>query len=167
MKKHIKSEEAPAYAAQAACPEKMSDDDIVRRALEIVAARMARGQMISSPADTKNFLRLNLADRERESFCVLFLDTRHRVISFEELFHGTIDGASVFPRVVVQRALCHNAADVILAHNHPSGVPEPSAADIAITARLREALALIDVRVLDHIVVGAEGAVSLAERGAI
>ncbi|MFZ2207243.1 MAG: DNA repair protein RadC, partial [Porticoccaceae bacterium] len=101
----------------------------------------------------------------REIFVVLFLDTRHRLIATEDLFQGTIDGASVHPREVVRRALFHNAAAVIVGHNHPSGVAEPSADDRRITARLREALALVDVRLLDHFVVGAGQVVSLAERG--
>jgi DNA repair protein RadC len=107
---------------------------------------------------------LQLRDRPYEVFACLFLDTRHRVIAFEELFRGTIDGASVHPRELVRRALEHNAAAVILAHNHPSGVAEPSAADRQITTRLKDALALVDVRVLDHCVVGDE-IVSFAERG--
>jgi DNA repair protein RadC len=98
-------------------------------------------------------------------FAVLFLDTHHRAISYEELFHGTIDGASVHPREVVNAALRHNAAAVILSHNHPSGVAEPSEADRRITQRLKDALALVDVRVLDHFVVATEGSVSFAERG--
>ena len=100
-----------------------------------------------------------------EVFAALFLDTRHRVICFEELFSGTIDGASVHPREVVRRALAHNAAAVILSHNHPSGVAEPSDADRRVTERLRDALSLVDVRVLDHIVVGDRETASFAERG--
>ena len=100
-----------------------------------------------------------------EVFAAVFLDNRHRVIAFEELFHGTVDGASVHPRVVARRALVHNAAALIACHNHPSGVAEPSRADRAITARLRDALALVDVRLLDHFVVGDGEVVSFAERG--
>ena len=99
------------------------------------------------------------------SWCCLHLDTRHRLIAFEELFRGTIDGASVHPREVVKQALARNAAAVILAHNHPSGVAEPSHADELITARLREALALVDIRVLDHCIVGDNGCLSFCERG--
>jgi len=126
---------------------------------------MRRGQSLTSPADTRAFLTATLRDLPHEVFGCLFLDNRHRVIAWEGLFTGTIDGASVYPREVVRRALARNAAAVILAHNHPSGVAEPSQADIALTRRLREALALIDVRVLDHFVVGDGQAASLCERG--
>ncbi|MCK5859303.1 MAG: DNA repair protein RadC [Abyssibacter sp.] len=111
------------------------------------------------------YLQAQLADRPHEVFCALFLDTRHRVITFEELFRGTIDGASVYPREVVKTALQHNAAAVILAHNHPSGIAEPSQADRHLTNRLRDALALVDIRVLDHVVIGQGEPVSFAERG--
>ena len=127
-------------------------------------ARLRRGDALESPAQTVRYLSARLRHHPHEVFAVLFLDNRHRVITYEELFTGTIDGASVHPREVVRRALAHNAAALIFAHNHPSGVAEPSAADAAITRRLKEALALIDVRVLDHIVIG-DDAVSLAERG--
>jgi DNA repair protein RadC len=123
-----------------------------------------RGDPLSNPADTRNYMTMRLRHHAFEVFAALFLDNRHRVIMFEELFHGTIDGASVHPREVVKRALHHNAAAVIFAHNHPSGVAEPSAADRHITQRLKDALALIDVRVLDHIVIG-DDTVSFAERG--
>lgn len=127
--------------------------------------RLERGEALTSPDTTRSFLQAKLRDADCEVFCALFLDTRHRVIAFEELFNGTIDGASVHPRVVVRRALHHNAAALILAHNHPSGVAEPSAADRAITRRLRDALGLVDVRVLDHMVVGDGVTTSFAERG--
>jgi DNA repair protein RadC len=110
-------------------------------------------------------LQLVFESYRNEVFAAIFLDNRHRVLGFEELFFGTIDGASVHPRVVVQRALDLNAAAVIFAHNHPSGVAEPSRSDEALTRRLREALGLVDIRVLDHLVVGSEGIVSFAERG--
>jgi len=122
-------------------------------------------ESLGGPADARRYLQARLRDRPQEVFACLFLDNRHRVIEFEVLFTGTINGASVHPREVVRRALAHNAAAVILAHNHPSGVAEPSAADRAITGRLREALALVDTRVLDHLVVGDGEPVSLAERG--
>lgn len=125
---------------------------------------LARGDALSSPNDTRRFLLARLRDYPFEVFACLFLDNRHRVIAFEELFRGTIDGASVHPREVVRRALAHNAAALILAHNHPSGIAEPSRSDEAITRRLRDALALVDIRVLDHVVVGDE-LVSFAERG--
>lgn len=126
---------------------------------------LARGDVLSSPAATRDYLTAHLRAYPHEVFACLFLDTRHRVISFDELFRGTLDGASVHPREVVKRALQHNAAAVILAHNHPSGVAEPSAADESITRRLKDALALVDIRVLDHFIIGDGLAVSLAERG--
>jgi DNA repair protein RadC len=125
---------------------------------------LARGDALTSPDDTRRYLAARLRDYPFEVFACLFLDNRHRVIAFEELFRGTIDGASVHPREVVRRALTHNAAAVILAHNHPSGVAEPSRCDEAITRRLRDALGLVDIRVLDHVVVG-DSLVSFAERG--
>jgi len=128
---------------------------------------LRRGDALESPEATRRFLAARLRDRPHEVFACLFLDNRHRVIAFEELFHGTIDGASVHPREVVKRTLAHNAAALILAHNHPSGVAEPSHADQAITRRLCDALALVDVRVLDHFIIGDGQAVSCAERGLI
>jgi len=128
-------------------------------------ATLARGSPLSSPAATRDYLVSVLRHRSREVFLCLFLDTRHRVIASEELFHGTIDAASVHPREVVKCALSHNAAAVIAAHNHPSGVSEPSAADHAVTDRLRSALALVDIRLLDHFIVGEGPPISLAERG--
>ena len=126
---------------------------------------LARGQALTSPEDTRAFLCARLRDCPQEIFCCLFLDTRHRVLAFEELFRGTLDGAAVYPREVVKQALAHNAAAVILAHNHPSGVAEPSRADEALTQRLKEALAVVDIRVLDHLVVGDGDITSFAERG--
>ncbi len=131
------------------------------------AELMQSGPALANPRATREFLRARLRDRDHEVFCCLFLDNRHRVISFDEVFRGTIDGASVHPRDVVKLALARNAAAVILAHHHPSGVAEPSQADELITVRLREALALVDIRVLDHIVVGDGACVSFAERGLI
>lgn len=113
----------------------------------------------------RHYLRLQLSERRIEVFGVLFLDNRHRTLCMEELFQGTLDGCSVFPRVVVQRALELNAAAVVFYHNHPSGTPEPSQADMHLTRRLKDALAMIDIRVLDHFVVAADGDVSFAERG--
>ena len=127
--------------------------------------KLSRDGAITNPGQTRDYLSIRLAGYPHEVFACLFLDNRHRVIEFEELFRGTIDGASVHPREVVRRAIAHNAAAIILTHNHPSGVAEPSEADRRITRRLQEALALIDVRVLDHIVVAAGESVSLAERG--
>ncbi len=127
--------------------------------------RMMREDSLSNPQDTRRYLHARLADRPYEVFACLFLDNRHRVIACEELFRGTINGASVHPREVVRRALEHNAAALILAHNHPSGVAEASQADIQITLRLRDALALVDIRVLDHLIVGDGEIDSLAEQG--
>ena len=140
---------------------------IVQLALEILDNQIKRGDLLTQPKRVKEFLVLNLGGEEQEVFACIFLDNRHRVISFDRMFYGTIDGASVYPREVVKRALKHNAAAIILAHNHPSGVPEPSGADVNLTQRLKTALDLVDVRVLDHIVVGAGDSVSFAERGLI
>jgi DNA repair protein RadC len=131
------------------------------------AAELPRGSGLTSPSQARTFLRAQLRDRPHEVFCCLYLDTRHRVLEFEEMFRGTIDGASVHPREVVKAALARNAAAVIIAHNHPSGVAEPSAADEALTQRLKQALALVDIRLLDHFVVGDTEVVSLSERGLV
>jgi DNA repair protein RadC len=128
---------------------------------------LKRDHALSSPKQTRDYLKARLRAYQHEVFACLFLDNRHRVICFEELFTGTIDGASVHPREVVKRALFHNAAALILAHNHPSGVAEPSRADQNITQRLQEALALVDIRILDHFVIGDSEPVSFAERGLI
>lgn len=129
--------------------------------------KLAPGRTIHSPADSREFLVARLRDRPHEVFCCLFLDNRHKVLAFEELFQGTIDNTTVHPREVVRQALRRNAAAVILAHNHPSGVAEPSEADQLITRRIRGALELIDVRLLDHFVVGDGVCTSLASRGMI
>jgi DNA repair protein RadC len=126
-----------------------------------------RGDAITSPEATRNYLSSRLRDQTREVFAILFLDNKHQVIAFEELFHGTVDAATVHPREVVKRALALNAAALIVAHNHPSGVCEPSRADLQITIRLRDALALVDIRLLDHLIVGDGVPLSLAERGEI
>jgi DNA repair protein RadC len=126
-----------------------------------------RDDVMTSPENTKHYLLSKLSGREQEIFCCLHLDNKHRVICFEELFFGSISSASVYPREVVKRCLHYNSAAVILVHNHPSGIPEPSQSDIHITKRLTQALELIDVRVLDHIIVGGAETVSLAERGLI
>ena len=142
-------------------------DAVIKLALSVLADRHRAGRALSSPEQTRDYLRLKLVDRKHEVFGALFLDNRHRVLRVIEMFQGTIDGASVHPRVVVQRALELNAAAIVFFHNHPSGVAEPSHADEAITRRLRDALALVDVRVLDHFVVAAGESVSFAERGLI
>lgn len=130
-----------------------------------LSASLETGDSLTSPDLVRRYLVAQLRHLNHEVFAVLFLDNQHRLRAFEELFQGTIDGASVYPREVVKRALTHNAAAVILAHNHPSGVAEPSQADRRITTRLREALDLVAVRVLDHMVVGDGEVVSFAERG--
>lgn len=136
--------------------------ELARRAL---AERIAAGDVLSSPEAVRSFLRLTLADRPHEVFMMVILDAQNRVITTEELFRGTLTQTSVFPREVVKSALKHNAAAVVLAHNHPSGVAEPSQADQVLTETLRRALALVDVRVLDHFIVGRGAAMSFAERG--
>ena len=139
----------------------------IDKALRILESRMQYGErtIFDSPNVVKEYLSLQLALEEREIFSVLFLDNRHQLISFDKVFFGTIDGASVYPREIVKLALEHNSAAVIFAHNHPSGVSDPSEADKRITARLKDSLALIDVRVLDHIVIGKGNLTSFAECG--
>ncbi|MEJ2127774.1 MAG: DNA repair protein RadC [Woeseiaceae bacterium] len=129
------------------------------------ASSLLPGDSIRSPADTEAYLQARLRHLDHELFCCLFLDNRHRVLRFDELFRGTIDGTSVYPREVVKEALSVNAAAVILAHNHPSGVAEPSQADERITRRLKSALELVDIRLLDHLVIGDGRATSMASRG--
>lgn len=128
-------------------------------------ARLSPRTVLTDPASTRRFFQAWLRDRRQEVFAALFLDTRHRVIACEALFQGTIDGTNVYPREVVLRCLGHGAAAVIFAHNHPSGVAEPSDADRRLTRRLRDALALVDIRVVDHLVVGDGETASFAERG--
>jgi DNA repair protein RadC len=137
---------------------------VLEMARRHLAEQLDRGDALTSPEAARRYLQSQLRDREHEVFACLMLDNRHRVIAFRELFQGGIDGASVYPRVVVKQALADNAAAVILAHNHPSGVAEPSQSDIAITRRLSEALSLVDIRVLDHLVIGDE-VVCFSERG--
>lgn len=143
----------------------VTDNEIVAMANQLARRRFARGRVLSSPSDASRFLVSRYAGLEYEMFAAVFLDNRHRVLAFEELFRGTMNGASVYPREVVRHALSVNAAAVLFAHNHPSGDPEPSDADVTITRRLKESLALIEVRLLDHVVIGFEGVVSMAERG--
>ncbi|MFC1348852.1 MAG: DNA repair protein RadC [gamma proteobacterium symbiont of Phacoides pectinatus] len=138
---------------------------VITLAMKVLSIKHRAGRVLSKPDETRDFLRLRLADYRNEVFGCLFVDNRHRIIAVRELFQGTIDGASVYPRVVVQQAMEVNAAAVVFFHNHPSGVAEPSHADEATTRRLKDALALVDVRVLDHFVVSAGESVSFAERG--
>jgi DNA repair protein RadC len=151
-------------------PSDLSDAEkrsVVTLAMKVLAIKHRAGRPLSNPEATRNYLRLRLADYRNEVFGSLFLDNRHRIIALRELFQGTLDGASIHPRVVVQQALEANAAAMVFFHNHPSGVAEPSHADEAITRRLKDALALVDVSVLDHFVVSAGESVSFAERGLI
>jgi len=144
-----------------------TDDAIIESAIRILESRISYNSdapPLTSPHDGKNYAKLQLAIYEHEVFACIFMDSRNRVIAFEKLFRGTIDCASVYPREVVKACLSHNAAAVIFAHNHPSGATEPSQADIQITERLKNALQLIDITVLDHLIVG-EDVVSFAERG--
>jgi DNA repair protein RadC len=136
--------------------------ELARRAL---SEKMRASDVLSSPKAVRDYLRLQIGGREHEVFLVIFLDAQNRVIACEDLFRGTLTETSVYPREVVKRALQHNAAAVIFAHNHPSGEAQPSVADETLTHALKSALALVEVKVLDHFVVGGEGATSFAERG--
>ena len=136
--------------------------EVARRA---IAQPLRAAPVFESPQQVKDYVALQLAARQQEVFAVLFLDHQHRLLQLEEMFRGTLAQTSVYPREVVRRALAHNAGAVILAHNHPSGVAEPSRADEQLTQALRQALGLVDVRVLDHLVVGRGQVVSMAERG--
>jgi DNA repair protein RadC len=140
-------------------------DQVLEAARRVVDQRMQRGTSFSDPSVAGRFFRDKLAGLEREVFAAVFLDCRHRLIDYAELFFGTIDGAEVHPRELVKQALMLNAAAVLIAHNHPSGEPEPSAADRALTARLKQALSLVDVRLLDHFVIGGHVPLSMAARG--
>ena len=138
---------------------------LLRLANKISAKRLSRGQTIKSSKDVMLYLNNKLAHYEQEVFAVLFMDNRHRIISFKVMFYGTINGSSVYPREVVKQALKQNSASVILVHNHPSGDPKPSDADQRITKTISDILRVVDIKVLDHIVVGMEGTVSLVEQG--
>ncbi len=140
-------------------------DQILEAARQVVDQKMPCGAEFSSPAVVKEYLRAKLAGFEHEVFAVLLLDAQHRLIAYVEMFRGTIDCAAVYPREMVKEVLRHNAAVVLLAHNHPSGSPEPSACDKAVTQRLKDALALVGVRVLDHIIVAGARTTSFVELG--
>lgn len=137
---------------------------VVQQALELLASEMVDQPLLASPQTVRDYLQLTLADRPHEVFAVVFLDSQHRVIETVELFRGTLTQTSVYPREVVIEALARNAAAVILAHNHPSGVPEPSRADQVLTDTLKAALSLVDVRVLDHFIVTRAQVLSFAEQ---
>jgi len=144
---------------------RMSEDRIMARAAQILERRMLNTQAMNSPRQVQEYLAIKLGTREHEVFVVLFLDAQHRLIASEELFRGTLTQTSVYPREVVKRALFHNAAAVIFAHPHPSGVSEPSRADELLTQALKAALDLVDIKVLDHLVISGNVAWSFAERG--
>ncbi len=156
----VRSEKAAGYSSSSAEQEAA----ILEQAEAILRRRFERMGTLASPQESGAWLRARLATRDSEAFCVLHLDNRHRVIAFDEMFQGTIDGASVPPREVVRACLKHNSAAVIFCHNHPSGISEPSAADVALTQTLKQALDLIGTRVLDHLVIG-ESVTSLSQRG--
>ena len=143
----------------------VDDDAVIEAALKILARRVVRSSSLATTRLTKEYFALRFATLEHEVFTCLYLDQRHRAIACEDLFRGTINVSDVHPREVVKQALIHNAAAVIFAHNHPSGVPEPSQPDEMVTRRLKQALDLVDIRVLDHVVIGGADAVSFSERG--
>lgn len=143
-----------------------NEDQIINQAINILTKRLKDPEVqFAKPGDVKSFLTLKTSELEHEVFAVLLLDTRHRLIEYSEMFRGTIDGAAVYPREVAKKALNLNAAAVIFGHNHPSGVAEPSQADIRLTERLKKALSLFDIHVLDHIIVGGTTPYSFAENG--
>lgn len=145
----------------------MSEDKVIARALRILEGRIRSGVALTSPGAVRDYLRLSLGGREHEVFVCIWMDAQHRVIGLEEPFRGTLTQTSVHPREIVKSALKHNAAAVIFAHNHPSGVAQPSQADELLTRNLKEALELVDVKVLDHFIVAGHQAISFAERGLI
>ena len=140
-------------------------DPVVEQALSILACQVREADALASPEAARDFVRLRLADRPHEVFAVLFLDVQNRVIAYQEMFRGTLTQTSVYPREVVKAAMRHNAAAIAMAHNHPSGHVEPSAADRQLTQTLRSALALVDVRCIDHFIVAGDHLLSFAEQG--
>lgn len=143
------------------------DDEVIAEALAILTRRLDRQDILTSPAISREYLSLKYGETEHEIFGIIMCDNRNRVISISEMFRGTVDGASVYPREVVKEVLKQNAVAIVIFHNHPSGVNEPSQADIRITERLKKALELVDVRILDHIIVGGATTTSFAERGLV
>ncbi|MCE1054810.1 RadC family protein [Pseudomonas alloputida] len=143
----------------------VTEADILQMAQQLAMSRLSKGRALTEPKQVFSHLQTLLQYHEYEVFALLLLDSKHRVIGFRELLRGTLDGASVYPREVVKIALEHNAAAVIMVHNHPSGDPEPSQADRTLTTTLKNALNMVGTRILDHVVVGHEGCVSLAEQG--
>ena len=167
MANKVRSESPANYGCIPSSASKAAEDKVIQSALDILRRRYKRDTVFASPSDSINYLKLHCANYEHEVFGIIHLDNRNRVIDIEELFQGTIDGCSVYPRQVVKSVLQHNAAAILLFHNHPSGVAEPSQADIAITHRLKTALATIDVRILDHIIVAGDDNTSFNDRGLI
>ena len=164
---YMKNEDAPTYTPRN-LTDTISEGEVLAKALEIIENRLRKpGEAMTSPQSVKDYLTIKLAELEHEVFFTLWLDGQHRVIQFGSMFRGTLSQTSVYPREVVKEALRLNAGAVIFAHNHPSGMPEPSRADEMLTKTLQEALALVDVKVLDHIVVGGTTTVSFAEMGLI
>lgn len=143
----------------------ITEHDILTMAKQLASQRLRKGHALHHPTEVFSYLQILLQEYEHEVFAVLLLDNKHRVIRFQEMFRGTLDGASIYPREVVKLALAHNAAAIILVHNHPSGDPAPSQADHVLTTKLKQALEMVSIRTLDHIVVGSEGYTSLAELG--
>lgn len=144
-----------------------SESEIRDCAMHALAKTMRTGPVFDTPRAVKDYVALALGSLQHEVFAVLFVDAQHRLIAYKEMFRGTLTQTSVYPREVVREALHHNAAAVLLAHNHPSGVPEPSRADELLTQTLKSALQLVDTRVLDHLIVGGRHVVSMAERGTL
>lgn len=145
----------------------VSEKEIIRKAQALLRTRMLQSEVLSSPNATRSYLQMKLTPYDREVFAVVYMTSQHQVIRYEELFQGTIDGAAIYPRIVVKKALELNASAIIMAHNHPSGVAEPSSADRRITERITSALGLVDVRVLDHIICTVDASYSFAENGLI
>ena len=161
----IKSEESPEYIA---VHDATDENKLINEAMDIIYSRLKTPDFyITSPHDVRKYLVLKLAELEHEVFSVIFLDNKHGIIKYEEMFRGTIDSASVYPREVIKRALELNANSLIFAHNHPSGIAEPSNADESITNRLVKCAALFDIKILDHLIVGGDTITSLAERGVL
>jgi DNA repair protein RadC len=163
----INTEEAATYAAQRGNPDN-NDDEILAKAAEILLSRVTQqSDCFTTPETTKQFLKIKLRPLEHEVFACLFLNNQHQLIEYQEMFRGTIDGASVYPREVAKEALRLNSVAMIIAHNHPSGLNEASHADRNITDKLKQALGLFDIRLLDHFIIGDEEPYSFAEHGLI
>lgn len=167
MKTEARTQDPAPYGPLVFKPLAEEEDSIIAQALSILAKRVRQRDCMSAPAKVKAYLTLRSRDLEHEEFSVLFLDSQNRLIECESMFRGTLTQASVYPREIVKAALRHNAAGVILSHNHPSGEPEPSRADEFLTQTIKASLALVDVRVLDHVIVGGASSVSFAERGLV